>query len=266
MNATLRFLGIGFWNGRTEDLLVAADREGGLFTVPSAPSLAQMQTDPLLATSYRNSDWAVVDGGYVALILRLVFGKGIKRISGLQILQKLISPRHAHAVPLEQRSILWVVPNGAEQNGIRNYLLEGGFDLGRQHFYQAPFYRTDADFSDEALMKKVREAAPDWVILCIGGGRQEKLGYFLRTRFGELNRKPVVLCTGGAISFLTGTQAHIPTWADRLYLGWLLRIFQSPRTFLPRYLKASWQFPRLLWACRKELFTKHREQAVDARG
>jgi hypothetical protein len=55
-------------------------------------------------------------------------------------------------------------------------------------------------------------------------------------------------------TFLTGTQANIPTWADRLYLGWLLRIFQSPRTFLPRYWKAAWQFPRLLWSCRRELF------------
>ena len=76
---TLRFLGISFWNGSTEALLTEADRVGGLFTVPSAPSLAQMQTDPLLAASYRGSDFAVVDGGYVALILR--FGLG-KRSSG----------------------------------------------------------------------------------------------------------------------------------------------------------------------------------------
>lgn len=30
-------------------------------------------------------------------------------------------------------------------------------------------------------------------------------------------------------------QANIPTRADRLYLGWLFRILQSPKTFLPRY-------------------------------
>jgi N-acetylglucosaminyldiphosphoundecaprenol N-acetyl-beta-D-mannosaminyltransferase len=255
MSPKLSFLGIGFWNGTTEEILTAADQQGGLFTVPSAPSLAQMQTDPLLAESYRGSDWAVVDGGYVALILRFVFGKSIKRISGLQILQKLVSPKHEHVVPMESRRILWVVPNGQEQNAIRNFLLEGSFDLNLQHFYLAPFYRVDADYSDEKLLATACELAPDWIILCIGGGRQEKLGWFLRTCFDAFTRKPVILCTGGAISFLTGTQANIPTWADRLYLGWFLRILQSPGTFLPRYFKAAWQFPVLLWSCRKELFS-----------
>jgi N-acetylglucosaminyldiphosphoundecaprenol N-acetyl-beta-D-mannosaminyltransferase len=250
----LRFLGITFWNGSAEDLLFKADREGGLLTVPSAPSLAQMQTDPLLAGSYQNSDFAVVDGGYVALILRFVFGKRIKRISGLQILQKLTSPAHSHVVPMEKRTILWVVPNGEEQNAVRNYLLEGGFDLNRQHFYHAPIYRTDADYSDGVFFSEIQKIRPDWVVLCIGGGRQEKLGWYCRTRFDELERKPVILCTGGAICFLTGTQANIPTWADRLYLGWLLRVVQNPRTFFPRYFRAAWQFPCLLWSCRRELF------------
>jgi len=166
----------------------------------------------------------------------------------------LIRQGEPHVVPMEDRTLLWLVPNGQEQNAIRNYLLEGGFDLSRQHFYHAPFYRTDADYSDGVFFSEIQKIRPDWVVLCIGGGRQEKLGWYCRTRFDELERKPVILCTGGAISFLTGTQANIPTRADRLYLGWLLRIFQSPRTFLPRYWKAAWQFPRLLWSCRRELF------------
>ena len=65
---------------------------------------------------------------------------------------------------------------------------------------------------------------------------------------------PVILCTGGAISFLSGGQANIPTWADRMYLGWLLRVIQSPRTFLPRYWNAAYEFPKLLWEERTRLF------------
>jgi hypothetical protein len=37
----------------------------------------------------------------------------------------------------------------------------------------------------------------------------------------------------------------IPMWADRLYLGWLLRLVRQPRVFGPRYLSAR-KLPWLL--------------------
>ncbi|RYD70338.1 MAG: glycosyltransferase [Sphingobacteriales bacterium] len=255
------FLGIRFWNGETENLLVSADQTGGLFTVPSAPSLSAMNNDKPLSRAYRASDWAVVDGGYVALILRICFGKSIRRISGLQILQKLIGVDYSHALPMKERVILWVVPNSREKDAICSYLLQGSFDLKRQHFYEAPFYKSESDFADLKLLDKAKEVSPDWIILCIGGGRQEKLGYFIKKRFDCFQRKPVVLCTGGAISFLTGTQANIPTWADRLYLGWLMRVFSDPRLFGARYLDAAWRFPKLLWTSRKCLFIENEPHA-----
>ncbi len=49
---------------------------------------------------------------------------------------------------------------------------------------------------------------------------QERLGYALRK---QLSYKPAILCLGAAIAFLSGGQANIPNWADRLMLGWLFR-------------------------------------------
>ena len=40
------------------------------------------------------------------------------------------------------------------------------------------------------------------------------------------------------IASKSGEQASIPGWADRAYLGWLIRCIDDPRTFVPRYLKA----------------------------
>lgn len=269
------FLGIDFWSGSTRDLLESADREGGLFTVPSAPSLAQMRRDPALMRAYQASDWAVVDGGYVALILRLCFGRHLPRISGLQILQRLVGTKNLRSIPFHERRILWVVPSAAEKERIDYYLEDQGFPKRNRHWYAAPFYQTAEDFRDEALVAKVAEVRPDWVILCIAGGKQEKLGYFLRTSYlekedqvqgsgGEVREEnearpngPVILCTGGAIAFLSGGQTNIPTWADRLYLGWFLRVSQSPKIFLPRYWVAAYEFPLLLWEQRGKLFVKN---------
>jgi UDP-N-acetyl-D-mannosaminuronic acid transferase (WecB/TagA/CpsF family) len=255
------FLGIRFWNGHCEKLICDADALGGLFTCPSAPSLAEMRLDPFLRRSYQASDWAVVDGGYVALILRHILRNPIERISGLQILQRLFGISYPKALPFEDRKILWVVPNPAEQTRIANYTASVGLDPKNQTYYQAPFYRQDQDYEDKELLGITKETQADWVILCIGGGRQEKLGFCLRNalqseQFTPNGRKkgPVILCTGGAIAFLTGGQASIPSWADRFYLGWFYRIAQNPKVFLKRYWIAAWAFPILLLEEKSRLF------------
>jgi N-acetylglucosaminyldiphosphoundecaprenol N-acetyl-beta-D-mannosaminyltransferase len=252
-----RFLGIPFWEANSAKLLLEADLQGGLLTVPSAPSLAEMGRDPFLRQTYVESDWAVMDGGYVALVLRVFFGRHWPRISGLQLLEKLLGANgHARVIPFEKRRVLWVMPSPEEEIRVRKMLAGFGLPEAHQHFYQAPHYRTPEDFDDEALLAQVTRCAPDWVVLGIGGGKQEKLGYQLRESLRrESLPMPVILCTGGAIAFLSGGQARIPSWADRMYLGWLLRIIDDPRTFARRYWNAGWQFPRLLWEERGHLFS-----------
>ncbi|MFT3991265.1 MAG: WecB/TagA/CpsF family glycosyltransferase [Luteolibacter sp.] len=258
--STKRFLGINFWNRSLVELLQEADLNGGLFTVPSAPSLAMMRSDPLLTKSYQSSDYSVVDGGYVAIVLKLIFGKFYPRISGLQILQRLLCGSENHVIPFHKRHILWVVPHREEKQRIEKLLDEKNFPRELQYWHRAPHYKKDEDFQDKKLMELIGVLNPDWIVLCIGGGRQEKLGYYLRSKNTDLTASgrgngPVILCTGGAISFLTGGQANIPTWADRLYLGWLCRVLHEPKVFLPRYWNAGWEFPLLLWKWRTHLFT-----------
>ena len=259
MHIPFYFLGLRFWNDETDLLLQEMDSNGGMLAVPSAPSLAQASTDPLLQKAYQQADWSVMDGGYVALIVR-AFGKAVKRISGLQLVQKITAKAGESPIPLRDREILWVIPSEEEGSRIGSFLESQGFEPGKQHYYLAPFYKTDEDFNDGILKERIGEIRPDWIILCLGGGRQEKVGYFIRSTAatdpaGSGRRNgPVILCTGAAIAFLTGGQANIPTWADRLYLGWFLRICQKPGAFLPRYVKAAWQFPLAMWRQRGNWF------------
>lgn len=256
------FLGIRFWNDQTERLLQELDRTGGMLAVPSAPSLGQASDDGMLMTAYQNSDWCVMDGAYVAMTLRML-GRRIRRISGHQLIEKLTTTEFSRAVPLEQRSILWVVPNEEEETRIQRYLFSQGFCETKLAYYRAPFYRSDEEFNDSALLAKVAEVKPDWIVICLGGGRQEKLAFHLRKTGNtprvsstsmERSRGSVILCTGAAIAFFTGGQAQIPRWADRAYLGWLYRIIEKPGAFLPRYAKAAWHFPYALMRHRGRWF------------
>ncbi len=82
-------------------------------------------------------------------------------------------------------------------------------------------------------MRILEARRPAVIFVNVGGGVQEQLGWFLRR---SLSYRPAILCTGAAIAFLTGGQADIPPWADRFYLGWLLRVLENPARFGRRYL------------------------------
>ena len=280
-----QFLGIRFWNAETDALCREMDTHGGALMVPSAPSLAQAlgehrEGKPLLLQAHREAAWAVVDGGYVALILRLVLRKRARRISGRQLIERLFADA-ALAVPMRERRVLWVVPSGEEAGRISRFLESTGFSLQLNPFYEAPYYKVDTDFHDTALIARIEAETPDWVVVCIGGGRQEKLAHFLQRAAMEKwcegskverreracthlpspnshlpsrrKRVPAILCTGAAIAFFTGGQTGIPKWADRLYLGWLWRICEDPRRYGRRYGVALWQLPHMLWVHRREL-------------
>ena len=50
--------------------------------------------------------------------------------------------------------------------------------------------------------------------------------------------KTMIICSGAALAFFTKSQAPVNQFFDKIYLGWLIRCIYSPRTFIPRYMKA----------------------------
>ena len=113
------------------------------------------------------------------------------------------------------------------------WLRRQGIKVLREDVYLAPVY--PAAIEDEALLQAIRNRCPRHVIVTLGGGTQEKLGFYLKRK---LQPMPAIHCIGAAIAFLSGDQVHIPMWADRLYLGWLFRCLSEPRRYVPRYWAA----------------------------
>jgi UDP-N-acetyl-D-mannosaminuronic acid transferase (WecB/TagA/CpsF family) len=232
---TLKILGIDFSleGPRLPERLIGA----GLVVVPSGPGLA---CDLPRSAAYRrallDADWVLPDSGLMVLVWNLLHafapGKKLERYSGLRLLREVL-PRSEVQAP---GASFWIMPSVEELERNLTWLRANGFpDLDEKSCHLAPLYQPDAEgrIEDPELVRILEERKPAVIFVNVGGGVQEQLGWSLRQR---LSYRPAILCTGAAIAFLTGGQADIPPWADRLYLGWLLRVLENPARFGRRYL------------------------------
>jgi UDP-N-acetyl-D-mannosaminuronic acid transferase (WecB/TagA/CpsF family) len=224
-----RILGIPFFVGDLEDLLDLSGA-GGLIVVPSAPVLVDMTRHEALRQALERSDLALTDSGFFVLLWHLFKRERLRRISGLKFLRALLLQRSFR----RRGASFWVMPSPAAAETDRRWLSRQGIAVGADDCYVAPQY-PEGPLADPGLVDRLEAARPAYVVLCLGGGVQERLGLFLRDR---LSFRPAIVCTGAAIAFLSGQQARIPPWADRLFLGWLLRTLDDPTRFIPRYWKS----------------------------
>ena len=231
-----------FFNGTVEEAVDTMSANRGFLVVPAGPTLVKLSEDEDYRRALTSADMAIADSGAMVLLWRIFTGRRVERISGLKFLKRLVARLASHP---EER-VLWIVPSERAHEKTIAWLRSVNL-TGTADFYIAPRYA--AQVRDNALTAKIDNHPPTHVVIGIGGGVQEKLGLFLKE---NLRARPAIHCIGAALGFLTGDQPPIPMWADRFYLGWLLRLLRQPRIFGPRYLSAL-KLPGLLLRYRQNL-------------
>jgi len=239
---TETILGVRFFNGSVDEAVDSLSSSGGLLVVPAAPALVKLQKDAEYRRALTSAEMAIADSGAMVLLWKLFTGRTVERISGLKFLKRLVTRLASH--PGER--VLWIVPSERAHHKTVDWLRSINLTANAD-FYVAPRYA--AQVRDDALVAKIDIHPPAHVVIGIGGGVQEKLGLFLKE---NLRACPAIHCIGAALAFLTGDQPPIPMWADRFYLGWLLRLLRQPRVFGPRYLSA-FRLPWLIFRYREKL-------------
>lgn len=226
-----KILGVNFFRGTLSDSLELS-RQGGLVVAPSGPGMASDLTSCAnYAKALNEADLVLPDSGLMCLWQKWFKSDTINRISGLTFLKSFLE----NSKNLEDSSF-WVMPDLEQAKANQLWLSqEMGYCVKDSKIYVAPFYNKSGPIEDESLIRRIKEASPAFIFIQLGGGVQERLGLFLKN---NLHYRPTILCTGAAIAFLSGKQATIPEWADRLYLGWLFRCIFSPSVYIPRYVKA----------------------------
>lgn len=199
---------------------------------PSGPGLSTIDNDRSYYDALMNSDIALPDSGLMVLLTKLVYKIKIKKYSGAKFIRLFFEEYRK----INNGHLFLVDPNKYESELNRLFLNNKGINITSQYQYIAPLYIKDK-VEDQYLVNKLEtlKDKPKFILINLGSGVQEPLGYYLKE---NLSFHPAIICTGAAISFLTGAQANIPKWADAIYLGWFFRIIQNPSKYLIRYLTA----------------------------
>ena len=241
-----QILGINFYVGDVEGAIRRL-ANGGLLVVPAAPALKDVAWNEDYREALVNADVAIADSAFMVLLWNFLEGDSISRLSGLKYLRELLL-KDAVRTP---GNTVWVMAGPASADKNIAWLNSQGIEVPDECIYLAPLYGSKIE--DQKLIQMLETLRPKHVVITVGGGTQERLGLYLKR---NLNYLPAIHCIGAAIAFLSGDQVRIPDWADRLYLGWLLRCLSSPRRFIPRYLSAS-KLIAVLWRYRGQSPAEH---------
>lgn len=232
MSGNIRFqkvLGINFFVGEAQEAIDLISGKGGLVVVPSGPGMRTLETDAAYRTALLGADLAIADSGYMVLLWNILHRSRISKLSGLKYLRTLLVQEEFR----KRGATFWVMPRKESADRTLVWLRKQGIAVDPDDIYVAPHY--NGWMQDPVLVEAIEQRRPLHVILGIGGGVQEPLGFYLKER---LNYLPRIHCIGAAIAFLTGEQVCIPQWADNLSLGWLWRTVSDPKRFFLRYWEA----------------------------
>ena len=153
-------------------------------------------------------------------------GKKIQKLSGYLFLKKFINQPK-----IKNKKILLIDPTQIDSKFNLKLMKNKKFRFVKN--YVAPFYRYK--IYDIKLLSEIKRFNPNYIIINIGGGVQEKLCIYIKK---NTKTKIPIICTGAAISFLTKRQAPINDMVDKFYLGWFWRIIFDPKKFFFRTMKS----------------------------
>jgi UDP-N-acetyl-D-mannosaminuronic acid transferase (WecB/TagA/CpsF family) len=240
MKRAVRFqtiLGIRFLVGNAQQAIDQITQDGGLVVVPAAPALQRLRHDGGYREALLNADFALADSAFMVLLWNLLERDRIPKLSGLKYLRALIELPDFRA----PQSTFWIMPTPEAARRNCAWLAKKGIAVEEEEIYLAPLYGPNVE--DAELLRRLERQCPQHIVICVGGGTQERLGHYLKQ---HLHYRPAIHCIGAAIAFLSGDQVRIPVWVDAWGLGWLWRSFSDPRRFVPRYWEARHLLPLLL--------------------
>jgi UDP-N-acetyl-D-mannosaminuronic acid transferase (WecB/TagA/CpsF family) len=226
-NNLINFYGIKFYNW-SYNRIIKKISKGGYLCAPAAFPLCEIKNNKKYYLALKFSNINLFDSGYFCILLRIFNNIKVKKFSGYLFLLKFLKDKR-----VKKKKILFVDPTLKDSKINCIVLAKNRFNSSFS--YVAPIYNSNKSYEDKKLFYLINKIKPKFLIINISGLKQEYLAYVIAKK---IKFKLSILCLGGAISFVTKSQAPITPFFDRYYMGWLIRIIYSPRIFILRTFKS----------------------------
>jgi N-acetylglucosaminyldiphosphoundecaprenol N-acetyl-beta-D-mannosaminyltransferase len=209
-------------------LALLQTERGGLVVTPNPEALMLARRDPEFLRALQGAELVFADGIGVLIAARIRRIPVPCRLPGCDMALALVeaAAREGYSVYL-----LGAAPGVASRAKER---LEEAYP-GLRVLGAADGFFNEA--GEQYILEKIRELAPDILLVGMGMPRQELWAY---RRLGELPCK-LTMCVGGSLDVFAGNLKRAPKVMQRLGLEWLYRTVKQPSRIrrlaaLPRFL------------------------------
>lgn len=186
------------------------------------------------------SDLSLPDGMGVYLAARII-GRPLRhRITGVDFILALM----AHAAKQGSRVFLFGGQPGAADKAAEKLLQQhpGLAIVGIESGYRGPWQK----LHDHQIIKKIRLAKPDILLVALGAPKQE---LWIDRHRQALHNVKIAIGVGRTFDYLAGIVTRAPKTMQKLGLEWLHTFFTANQYYQPqkrrqRIVNATWHFSR----------------------
>ena len=107
---------------------------------------------------------------------------------------------------------------------------------------ECPPFRPATPEEEEALLERIRQAAPDLLFVAFGQPKGER---WIIRHMDELG-VPVSVQVGASLDFAAGRVSRAPRWMQKSGLEWVFRMALEPKRLAGRYARNAWFIARML--------------------
>jgi len=223
----VHFFGIKFFDVNYNFIIRLIKMKKGYLVMPAASALVDVSKNLKYLNSLRNSTAALLDSGFFCILIKIFKFYNVTKFSGYKFIKFFLDDSS-----LKNKKIL--LCNSSIKEDKFNYLFLKSKKFKFIKSYVCPMY-SNINIIDRKLFNIINIYKPEIILLNIGGGIQEVLAYHIKK---NIKIKTIIICSGAAISFFTGTQTKVGDIYDSLYLGWFRRFMDKPYQYSPRIIKS----------------------------
>ena len=213
-----KYMGIKINNVRFEqiDAVIKKNIDNpGYICLACVGNVISATRDPELKEAINGSMLSIADGTPLAWYGRLVGYREVERISGMELLGRLLAETEYKHYLLGDtwETITRVIEKAKQEN-----------EKVRISGFSPPFKAVFDESDNLNMINRINAENPDIVWVAFGSGKQEK---WMRQNIGGLKRG-VLIGVGAAFRFYIGNIKTPPKIIQRLGLQWFFRLIQDP--------------------------------------